>query len=170
MTDRMYTFAVNKTALGDYWGDNLWLHAADKVLQSGTEYLIPLTTSASSTPGGTQDDPMSHYYVSGIGFDETDFVIQDVHTIDYLPEASVSQNFPNPFNSSTLINLTLNKKANVSIEVFNLVGQKVMSVSSRSMEAGTHSVSINANGLNAGTYIYTVIANGERVSRKMTVK
>ncbi len=168
--NHMYTAAVNKTALGDYWGDNLWLHAADKVLQSGTEFFIPLTTSASTETGGTQGDPMSHYYVSGIGFDENEFIIQEVETINAISATSVSQNYPNPFNANTQISLTLNKKANVSIEVFNLVGQKVMSISPRSMEAGTHSVSINANGLNAGTYIYTVIANGERVSRKMSVR
>jgi hypothetical protein len=170
MENHMYTPAVNKTALGDYWGDNLWLHAADKVLQSGTEYFIPLTTSASTETGGTQDNPMSHYYVSGLGFNENAYIIQEVETINAISATSVSQNYPNPFNSNTQISLTLNKKANVSIEVFNLVGQKVMAISPRSMEAGNHSVSINASGLNAGTYIYTVIANGERVSRKMSVK
>lgn len=170
MNTNRYTSAVNKTTLGDYWGDNLWLHAGDKVLTSGDQYYIPLTTSASTIPSGTQDDPMAHFYVRGIGFSEGDYTIQEVKTIEPSSNASVSQNYPNPFSNTTAVSLTLNKRADVSVEVFNLMGQKVSEVATRSLEAGTHTISINATGLKAGIYTYSVIANGERVSHKMTVK
>lgn len=170
VTDHMYTPAVNTTALGDYWGDNFWLHAGDKVLESGADYFIPLSTSASSATGGNQDNPMSHFYVSGIGFSEGDYTIEEVKTITVSSNASVSQNYPNPFNSNTQISVTLNKKANVAVEVYNLVGQQVLTIAPRSLEAGNHNITINAGSLKPGIYTYSVIANGERVSRKMTVK
>lgn len=166
----MYTSAVNKTAMGDFWGDNLWLHAGDKVLTSGDEYIIPLTTSASTATGGTMDDAMAHFYVRNIGFTEGDYTIQEVKSIDPASNASVSQNYPNPFSKITSISVTLNKKANVSIEVYNLMGQKVSGITSRTLEAGTHNISIDCANLKAGVYTYSVIANGERVSNKMTVK
>jgi hypothetical protein len=168
--NHMYTAAVNNTVMGDYWGDNIWLHTSNTVLQSGTDYFIPMTTSASTTTGGTMDNPMSHYYVGGIGFNEADYTIQEVKTIDPISNASVSQNYPNPFSTSTQIAITLNKKANVSVEVYNLVGQRVAGINAQTLEAGNHTLTLNANSLKSGIYTYSVIANGERITRKMTIK
>jgi hypothetical protein len=154
---------VNRTMMGDYWGDNFWLHVGDKVLNGPGEYQIPMTTSASSASGGTQNDPMNHYYVSGVN------IMVSVNNIDPLNDR-VSQNYPNPFNQSTKITLTLDKSAQISIDIFNLIGQKVITVPSRTYAAGDNTVEISANGLEPGVYIYSITANGQRVSHKMTVK
>jgi len=156
--------ATNVTALGDYWGDNLWLHVGDKALVNGDEYQIPMTTSAPSTPGTNQDNPMNHYYVSGIS------IMVSAKNLDVISNSAVSQNYPNPFKSQTQITLTLDKPADIGLEVYNLVGQKVISVPTRSYKAGTHTLDLNAGGLRDGVYIYSIIANGERISRKMTIK
>lgn len=165
-----YTLAVNNTQMGDYWGDNLWLKTSQVVMESGSDYFVPMTTSAPSAAGGNQDGPMIHSYVSGIGFNEADFSIDNVTTVTNESNANVSQNYPNPFKANTQINLTLNKAASVSVEVYNMVGQKVIAMPARNLQAGNHILDINAGNLNAGIYTYSVIANGERVSRKMTVK
>ncbi len=156
--------AVNVTAMGDYWGDNLWLHVGDKALVNGTEYQIPMTTSAPSTPGTNQDNPMNHYYVSGVS------IMVKTNNIDVISNSAVSQNYPNPFKSQTQINLTLDKPADIALEVYNLVGQKVFSAPTRHYKEGTHTLNLNAGSLKPGVYVYSVIANGERVSRKMTVR
>lgn len=170
LATRKHTLAVNQTTMGNYWGDNLWLHAGDKVIESDGNYWIPLSTSASTSTGGTQDNPMDHFYVGGVGFAEAQFIIQDVNVIEAQANTSVSQNYPNPFSNSTEVQITLNKRASVSVEVYNLVGQKVITIAPRNLEAGNHTLTINAGQLSTGIYTYSVIANGERVTKKMTVK
>ncbi len=49
-------------------------------------------------------------------------------------------NYPNPFNPETTISFSLADKSDVTIEVFNILGQKVKTLVSGKMEAGTHSI------------------------------
>lgn len=71
---------------------------------------------------------------------------------------SLEQNFPNPFNPSTIIRFTLPQAAEVTITVMNLIGEKVTTLVSRSMEQGTHAVQWNASGLPSGMYLYRLEA------------
>jgi len=82
---------------------------------------------------------------------------------------SVSQNQPNPFNGSTTINYNLVKSANVSLDIYNVAGAKVMTVNQGVETAGSHKVQINAESLNAGIYFYTLTADGYSVTKKMIV-
>ncbi|MEA3504208.1 MAG: T9SS type A sorting domain-containing protein [Bacteroidota bacterium] len=65
--------------------------------------------------------------------------------IDNLFEEQVfnSTVFPNPFINETTIGFSLSKAANVNIEVYNVVGQKIKSLSNCKMLAGQHSVTWN---------------------------
>jgi len=82
---------------------------------------------------------------------------------------SVSQNQPNPFNASTTINYNLVKSANVSLDIYNVAGAKVMTVNQGVETAGSHKLQINAESLNAGIYFYTLTADGYSVTKKMIV-
>ncbi len=83
---------------------------------------------------------------------------------------NVSQNYPNPFNSISIVMVKLNSSADLRMEVFNLMGQKVYETTAGKVNAGTHQLTINASKLNAGVYFYTVFAGKLKVSRKMIVK
>jgi hypothetical protein len=67
-------------------------------------------------------------------------------------------NYPNPFNPSTNISFNLPSSEFVELSVFNVLGQKVASVLSQQMTAGTHSVAFNARNLASGVYIYQIRA------------
>ncbi|MEX2604079.1 MAG: T9SS type A sorting domain-containing protein, partial [Gracilimonas sp.] len=68
-------------------------------------------------------------------------------------------NYPNPFNPSTNISFNLPKGAAVSIDVFSVIGQKVLSIPAQQMSAGTDlNVRIDASSLTSGMYIYRVTA------------
>jgi hypothetical protein len=92
-----------------------------------------------------------------------------------IPDAfSLSSNYPNPFNPSTRINFSLPVKSNVSVVIFNTLGQAVKTLLSQELEAGNHSVTFNAEGLSSGVYIYKLNAvgtNGKNFSssHKMTL-
>ena len=81
---------------------------------------------------------------------------------------SLSQNHPNPFNGATLINFTLPEKGDISLEVHNLVGQKVATIASGIYKAGTHKVTWQTpSDLSAGIYFYTLKYDGGCLTKKL---
>lgn len=85
-------------------------------------------------------------------------------------EFNLAQNYPNPFNPSTTINFNLAKETNVSLKVFNLLGQEVASLAANEfMQAGSYSYKFNASSLASGTYIYRLEAGDFVQTKKMTL-
>ncbi|MCG8374239.1 MAG: 5'-nucleotidase C-terminal domain-containing protein, partial [Balneolales bacterium] len=80
---------------------------------------------------------------------------------------ALQQNYPNPFNPSTNIQFDLPENANVNLTVFNMLGQKVMTLVDRRMEAGYHSVVFDARSLASGMYIYRIQAGSYISTKKM---
>ncbi|MCD6309046.1 MAG: T9SS type A sorting domain-containing protein, partial [Candidatus Latescibacteria bacterium] len=65
---------------------------------------------------------------------------------------SVGQNAPNPFNPTTTITFSLAQSGDMTVDVFNVAGQKVDTLVDGFMEAGQHSVVWDASGFSAGVY------------------
>lgn len=92
--------------------------------------------------------------------------------LDGLPQQiTLSQNYPNPFNPSTNIQFTLPQAANVTLHVFNLLGQRVQSLVSDRMTAGTHTVQFDGRQLSSGVYFYRIEAgNFVQTKRMLLIK
>lgn len=84
---------------------------------------------------------------------------------DIVSTFNLEQNYPNPFNPSTTINFSVQQAGNVTMSVYNLLGQQVATLVDQKMKAGSHSVTFDASGLSSGTYIYR-ITSGEFVQTK----
>jgi len=74
-------------------------------------------------------------------------------------EASLHQNYPNPFNPSTTISYDLNEQTQVQLNVFNVKGQKIITLINDNKNAGIHSVIWNGRNENgksvpSGIYLY----------------
>jgi len=83
---------------------------------------------------------------------------------------SLSQNYPNPFNPTTTLSFTLPRTSKVTLEVFNLLGQKVATVIDDNIKAGAHSYTFDAAHLASGVYFYTINVENEFFhSRKMVL-
>jgi hypothetical protein len=82
---------------------------------------------------------------------------------------ALTQNFPNPFSQQTTVSYSLKKGANVSVDVVDLTGRKVMGKEFGYKIAGNYNFTLNAGALNAGVYFYTIKANGVTLTRRMTV-
>ncbi len=85
---------------------------------------------------------------------------------------ALHQNYPNPFNPITNIQFDLKNDVNVDLTIYNLLGQKVITLVNKDMRAGYHS--IRWNGTNAfgspvgsGVYIYQISAGDYSASKKM---
>jgi Secretion system C-terminal sorting domain len=63
-------------------------------------------------------------------------------------------NYPNPFNPSTTIRFTLPEAANVTLNVFNVLGQRVGNIDLGTQSPGVRQVAFNASRLASGVYFY----------------
>ena len=84
----------------------------------------------------------------------------------------LSQNHPNPFNLETHINFSLLKAGNVRLTVYNMLGQKVITLVDDQKTAGVHSVKwdgTNSSGqeLSRGMYFYKLEMGSQQLSKKM---
>jgi len=82
---------------------------------------------------------------------------------------ALHQNYPNPFNPTTNIKLDLPKEADVTLKVYNIVGQEVATIKAGKMQAGYHNFIFDASRLASGIYFYRVEANGFTALKKMTI-
>jgi hypothetical protein len=86
-------------------------------------------------------------------------------------EFSISQNYPNPFNPTTKINYQIPADASVTIEMFDITGQKVATLVQQDMKAGYHTLEVSGLRLSSGMYIYRMHAVSSETGRNfMDVK
>jgi enterochelin esterase family protein len=81
----------------------------------------------------------------------------------------LKQNYPNPFNPSTSIEFVLEKSSTVKLDIFNSLGQKVVTLINEFKEVGQHKILFNASGLPSGVYFYTLILPDQNISRSMVL-
>ena len=79
----------------------------------------------------------------------------------------LEQNYPNPFNPSTVISFSVAKQSNVSLTIFNSLGQFVEELVNDELSAGNYNVQWRAGNLASGVYYYTLSASNFRESKKM---
>lgn len=99
-------------------------------------------------------------------FEYSNIVEIDIKTIN---EFSLNQNYPNPFNPSTKISFTLPHSTNVTISVFNMLGEKITELLNEVKSAGTYDINFDGNGLSSGMYLYRLEAGDFISTRKMTL-
>ena len=85
-------------------------------------------------------------------------------------ELKLNQNYPNPFNPSTSISFALPKTQNVSLTVFNMLGQEVATLVNETLEAGNYSFNFNANQFASGVYIYRLQTANQAITKKMILQ
>ena len=77
------------------------------------------------------------------------------------------QNYPNPFNPNTTIRYELPQDGVVTIEVFDILGQKVKTILNEFKRADRYEVTFSSTGLASGVYIYQLRVNDFITSKKM---
>ena len=111
--------------------------------QENKSYLFSYDITIVATTG-VEDDPLPHHFV-------------------------LSQNYPNPFNPTTTISFTIPESGDVTVDIFNVAGQKVASLVNGQMNAGSHSVVWDASDFSAGVYFYSIKAGNYTRTMKMTL-
>ncbi len=83
------------------------------------------------------------------------------------PEFTLRQNYPNPFNPSTVITFNLIKQANVSLAIYNAIGEIVRTLLNENLTAGNYKITFDARGLTSGIYFYSLKVNNTIKTKKM---
>ena len=166
-----------------------WTHAAFSVEDSATGF-VPKIASVDWDGDTNPDFLLAYQGVSNskafhadsaswsrvfrvVEVDMTTATVEDLAVItpdDY----KLKQNYPNPFNPTTTIEFTLPVANTISLKIYNMVGQEVVSLVNKSMmDAGNHSLiwnGLDKNGVqvSSGTYIYKLEYGNMSKIRQMT--
>ncbi len=81
----------------------------------------------------------------------------------------LSQNYPNPFNPVTNINYQLPVSSNVSLKVYDILGNEVASLVNGTQSQGSYSVTFNPANLSSGIYFYVIKAGEFTEAKRMTL-
>jgi len=110
------------------------------------------------------------YRLKQVDYDGT-FELSDVINVEVTNPVkyNLSQNYPNPFNPSTAIKFSLAEGGNVTLNVYNTLGEEVALLVNQIMESGTHEVNFDALNLNSGIYFYRIEAGDFSQVKKMTL-
>lgn len=97
-------------------------------------------------------------------FDQTSAIAEG----DNLPTEMESViNYPNPFNSETIINYVLQKQSSVELKIYNILGELVSGFSEAQMIPGVHQFHWDAKNLPSGVYYYNLTTKLNNLTGKM---
>lgn len=118
----------------------------------------------------TSNDPFNPVVVIPVEIDVVTTGIKEKAELSL--HYAISQNYPNPFNPETIIKFQLPQSSDVRLEIFNVLGQKIVTLVSDRMAAGYHKVkwdgrNSNQNLVSGGVYIYKFQASDYRRVQKM---
>ena len=140
-------------------------YTAPSAAGTDTLWAVGLAGNSHSNTGG---DSWNHAVNKRI-------IVRDLTGIEptiSLAEFKISQIYPNPFNPSTSIDISLAKESNVSIKVYDINGAEVYTIANNVMNSGDHTFTWNAitnsgNTANSGVYFMKINVGGNTTTKKM---
>ncbi|UCF65754.1 MAG: T9SS type A sorting domain-containing protein [bacterium] len=108
--------------------------------------------------GGTDTTLSTPAKVSSKVFEWNPFVAIEKGDKNLTGVFSLHQNYPNPFNPSTTIEFDLPKSSQVTLKIFNILGEGVATLVSDRLSAGSYSYEWDASNLASGIYLYRLQA------------
>lgn len=118
--------------------------------------------------GGSRqaDTEVESGFIAGVIFRGATSAVPDQST--GLPVSfSLSQNFPNPFNPSTVIRYQVPVASHVRLAVYDILGREVRVLVNEQKTAGRYEVKFGASGLASGVYVYRMQAGAFADTKKL---
>ncbi len=110
------------------------------------------------------------YRLKQINFDGSFEYSKIVEVSNLIPKKFVlEQNYPNPFNPSTTIGYSIPKDQNVELNVYDILGKKVIVLYSGYKKAGSYKINFNAKGLSSGIYFYSLKTSDKIITKKLVL-
>jgi hypothetical protein len=142
---------------------------------AGAQRSDPKTGNPADWPygHGPQGDAIRIYnYVRCVRTEKSNVSIHDDDSGTLPDLIALNQNHPNPFNPVTEIEFSLPRRCNVSLDVYNIIGQKVATIVDKSLSAGNYTATWNGTILSgnpaaSGVYFYRLTAGDFADTKKM---
>ncbi|MFH0734858.1 MAG: T9SS type A sorting domain-containing protein [bacterium] len=83
---------------------------------------------------------------------------------------NLEQNYPNPFNPSTNINYYLSQSGFVTLEIYDVLGNKISTLVNEYQSVGSFNVSFTNNNIASGVYYYKLSQNNKFITKKMILE
>ncbi|MBE0572070.1 MAG: T9SS type A sorting domain-containing protein [Ignavibacteriaceae bacterium] len=111
------------------------------------------------------------YRLRQIDFDGTfEYSNEIIVEFDLSPkEFLLYQNYSNPFNSSTIIKYQVPKDEKVRITLYNILGEKILTLFEGEQKEGEYQISLSSDKLPSGNYFYSLEATSTRQIKKLTI-
>lgn len=156
----LYAFAAYPDTLTfSYNGDNGDL----TISLNDSDYIGNVVVTFSVTDDSNATTTDSVLFI----FEQTNH-LEANHNGEAVPNSyELFQNYPNPFNPTTWITYSIPVGGEVTIELFNLLGQKVDQIKLRHQMPGTYQLRYDATHLPSGIYFYSLKMNDFRATKKM---
>ncbi len=108
-------------------------------------------------PGGVESDPVSAeiYFVG--------------NEADVIPVTRLQGNYPNPFNPTTVIRFDIAQSSPVTLDIYNIKGQKVATLVDSYLPPNSYSITWDATGQSSGVYFYRLKIQDQTFIRKMVM-
>lgn len=105
-----------------------------------------------------------------IDVSHTGIITSDEETKPNLPALTkIAGNYPNPFNPTTTLEYELSQSGNITLSIYNLIGQRVVSIYDGFKTAGRHQQNIDASKLGSGVYFVRMTTSTGTHVHKMTL-
>ncbi|MDZ7681901.1 MAG: T9SS type A sorting domain-containing protein [Fodinibius sp.] len=88
---------------------------------------------------------------------------------DMIAEHQLQPNYPNPFNPATTIRYQVASQADITVEVYNILGQKVRTLVDQQQTPGSYTVRFDGSNLSSGMYFIQLKAGNKTDIQKMTL-
>jgi len=151
----------------------------DEVLRVGLldlfgKMMIPsgLSNIVTISYAGNGEIELINSIVIARGGGRLDVTVVDRENVAVPRDYALHQNYPNPFNPATVISFSLPTGSHVKLDVYNIMGQKVMTVIDGYRPAGNHAVTWEGRGAGdepvaSGVYFYRIETSGFVNCKKM---
>lgn len=133
---------------------------------------VPLESMASNTPGKLSRTEFIARVLRWFGIPAFYKVEGEPEALVYGKTAILNQARPNPFTSNTSISFVLPNASQVSLKVYNILGQEIASLYDGNQSAGAHEISWNGldnsgRKVSNGVYLYRLTAGNQSLTKKM---
>jgi len=142
-----------------------------------------LAIACESITGGSLDNAVTFKYIPNFSYAQSDFTIDGnsgpwgsvcnfpLGISDQAAASALNASvYPNPVKGTATVRVEVPQSGNVTVEITNLVGQKVMSFTKNLSTTGMNTFSLDASQLTSGVYFYTVKQGSQKVSGKIIVE
>lgn len=152
----------------------LHLMANKSITTNTTTSLNEIPFTISYNGGNDGNSPITHFYLKGATFQQTDFVLNPlvptgVKTIANNSSVTELGNYPNPASDFTTISLVLTEAKDFDVTLYNTIGQAIKTINVKG-QIGENNVNMDLSNLSSGVYVYSIKADGSTITRKLVVQ